>query len=212
MRRPLVTVHDAVLPAALHRRVLRAVASLGERGLAQSYRRTFWFPRGEAPTCVVEEAIEHLRPLLPKGDGEEWWLSRMRTSNVQVDFHRDRDEVRAKRRGGDVHPTRSSVLMLNTCRGGLLAVSPDAPDVREPACAPASRDFDLVQPKPNRLASFDGRLTHGVLDANNEVPLRALPKEPSLRLTIAVNTWAQAPAGARTFRQTRAYPALRKKV
>jgi len=207
----LVRIIDEVLPAALHRRLLRAVTALGDGGMTHGYQRTFWFPRDAEPCGVVEEAVVFLRErLLGPGAGEEWWLSRMRTSNVPIDFHRDRDQARARAGQGDAHPTRSSVLMLNRCRGGLLAVSPSAPDLDEPACAPRARDFDLVEPRPNRLVSFDGTLTHGVLDARNHVPLQRLPKEPGLRLTIAVNTWAKPIFEPRSFRQSRAYPALRK--
>src|SRR6185436_20385013 len=118
----------------------------------------FWMPRGAEPSCVVEEALTHV---WRGGAGCEWWLSRMRTSNVQVDFHQDRDEKLALAGGPDVHPKTSSVLFLNRCRGGLLVVT--GRPVEEFA-------WDLVKPEPNRFVWFDGRLTHGVLDSKNELP------------------------------------------
>jgi hypothetical protein len=42
--------------------------------------------------------------------GVEWWLSRMWTHDVRVDFHRDRDERLALAGGPARHPRLSSVL------------------------------------------------------------------------------------------------------
>ena len=106
---PLVLPIDGALPAVLFRRLARAVRALGSEGLRATYQTAFWFDLG-APSCVVEEAGLALRPLVRgarvagarRGGavaGVEWWLSRMRTSDVQVDFHQDRDEVRFGRTG-----------------------------------------------------------------------------------------------------------------
>jgi hypothetical protein len=106
------------------------------------------------------------------------------------------------------NPTLSTVLYLNRCRGGLLAVTTDPPNPANPALAPDRHDFDLVEPRPNRLAFFDGRLTHGVLDARNRIPGRRLPREPSLRLAIAINFWKARPRGVPTFTERGIYQAL----
>ncbi len=207
--RPLVTLVDDALEPRLFRRLLRAVEALGERALARTYQTTFWVPRGGASCSVVEEAVLSLSRRLPlKVAGWEWWLSRMRTSNVQVDFHRDRDERLALAGGPQRHPLRSSVLFLNRCRGGLLAVTRQAPDPRRPALAPSLIDFDLVEPKPNRWVHFDGRLTHGVLDAENQIPFRRLPREPALRLSIPINWWRSRPTGVPELSASRAYRSL----
>lgn len=202
MKAPRVLVVEPALPAPLFGRVARAVRALGDRGLARTYRTTFWLPRGAAPSCVVEEAIlllwAHV-PRDPRVRGVEWWLSRMRTSSVGVDFHRDHDIVLRERGGPELHPRRASVLYLSRCRGGLLAVTADAPNPHNPACAPDAHDFDLVAPAPNRYAHFAGHLTHGVLDAKNQLPGARLPREPGLRLAVAVNFWARRPAGARRW-------------
>jgi hypothetical protein len=132
----------------------------------------------------------------------------MRTSNVQVDFHRDRDEALALRTGRVVHPTYSSVLFLNRCQGGLLAVTPRLPCEANPACAPQKLDFQLIRPHPNRYALFSGRLTHGVLDARNEIPLRRLPREPDLRLAVAINYWIRPPTEVPSFQARRLYRPL----
>jgi hypothetical protein len=203
----VITFVEPALPARLFSRLLRAVQRLGETGLRTTYQTTFWFPRGDAPSCVVEEAIATLRGPT-RYDGVEWWLSRMRTSNVQVDFHRDRDERLALRGGPDVHPTRSSVLFLNRCRGGLLAVTRDPPNPKNPAMAPDAHAFDLAMPLPNRFVWFDGKLTHGVLDARNDIPGARLPREKALRLTVIANFWRGRPHGVPRFCESRAYRGL----
>ncbi len=203
-----VSIVDSILPAPLFRRVSAAVRSLGESGLRTTYQTTFWMPVGALPACVIEEAVT---ALWQEGShaGAEWWLSRMRTSNVQVDFHRDRDEQLARTTGRLVHPTRSTVFFLNRCRGGLLAVTAEAANPKNPAMAPDRLELDLVRPEPNRFVSFDGRLTHGVLDARNQIPGARLPREARLRLAVIINFWAKRPHGVPRFGESRAYPALR---
>jgi hypothetical protein len=158
---------------------------------------------------VVEEAIFALAPRLgvPVA-GYEWWLSRMRTSNVGVDFHRDHDIVLGKR-GPIRHPRVSTVLFLNRCQGGLLAVTRQAPNPRNPAFAPDVLDFELVEPRPNRWCFFEGRLTHGVLDSQNQLPGPRRKREAKLRLSIPVNFWTRRPAGVPEFASKRTYPPLR---
>jgi len=200
---PLVRIVDGALPASLFSRLARAVRAIGGENLRRTYQTTFWFDLGAA-AAVTEEAILALRPRLPRpalGDvaGVEWWLSRMRTSDVQVDFHRDRDEARFRRSGRTVHPALSSVLFLNRCRGGLLAVL-DAPPVESnPAGAPDELDGDLVKPWPNRLVLFAGDATHGVLDAENHVPRGRLPAPTPLRLALVMNWWRRRPEGVPRF-------------
>lgn len=213
MRAPLVTLVDDALPEAEFRALLRAVRALGEERLRAGYQTTFWFPLDAAPASRVERAVQTLARRLPPArrrgvTGVEWWLSRMRTSNVKVDFHRDRDNARFDRTGEEVNPTSGSVLYLNRCRGGLLAVTRDAPNPDNPAFAPDRLEFDLVEPRPNRYAIFDGRLTHGVLDAENRVPGKRLPRERALRLAIAINYWRERPWGVPTFAERRHYRAL----
>ena len=201
---------DDALPSRLFERLHAAIERLGETGLSRTYQTSFWFGRGAAPSCVVEEAIEAVAGRLPpKVDGYEWWLSRMRTSNVQVDFHRDRDERLALAGGVVRHPRTSSVLFLNRCTGGLLAVTRAPPDERNPAKAPTRLDFDLVEPRPNRLVWFEGRMTHGVLDARNQIPGARLPRQQQLRLSIPINAWDRKPHAVPDFAHSRAYRSLR---
>ena len=207
--KPLVTLVDDALPARTFGALLGAVRGLGDERLRSGYQTTFWFELDQRPSNVVEEAVLLLRPRLPGAwQGVEWWLSRMRTSNVKIDFHKDRDNVLAATTGQEVHPGLSTLLYLNRSRGGLLAVTRDPPNPKNQAMAPDRFDFDLVEPRPNRFCFFDGRLTHGVLDAKNHIPGARLPREPQLRLAIAMNFWKRRPLGVPTFLKSRHYRAL----
>ncbi len=209
MKRGLVQLSDDALPLTLFTRLKAAVTRLGEQRLRHTYQTTFWYEFEEPATNVVEEAIERLRAAAGGNfAGAEWWLSRMRTSNVQVDFHRDRDERLALSSGRIVHPTLSSVLFLNRCRGGLLAVTREPPNPHNPAMAPDTLALDLVEPLPNRYVWFKGHLTHGVLDATNQIPGRRLPREAKLRLTVAINFWKRPPTGVPRFAHRRIYSQL----
>jgi hypothetical protein len=199
---PLIHVHESALPPELFGRLRRAVVALGTRGLAETYRTTFWFDLEDAPRAVTEEAAQVIAAHLPRRRGVrgvEWWLSRMRTTDVQVDFHRDRDDRLAQAGGPEVHPLWSTVLFLNRCRGGLLAVTAQAPDDAMPARAPLPLDADLVRPWPGRLVVFRGDRTHGVLDARNRIPQGRLPGRPPLRLALIANFWDHRPTGVPEF-------------
>jgi len=206
----LVRVVDSALPPALFSRLARSVRALGGENLRDTYQTTFWFDLGE-PATVVEEAVLALRGHYPRRiAGVEWWLSRMRTSDVRVDFHQDCDERLLRREGRLVHPARSSVLFLNRCRGGLLAVTDQPACDTNPARAPDDLGaLDLVRPWPNRFALFPGDATHGVLDAKGAVPLRRLRPATPLRLAVAVNAWTARPTGVPTFTGAGRYAGLR---
>lgn len=209
MRKPLVRIVDRALPAALFRRVRDSIVNLGSERLVAGYQTTFWFDLESEPSNVIEEAALVLKPRLKtRATGVEWWLSRMRTSNVKVDFHRDRDNARFDDDGVEVHPRISSLLYLNACRGGLLAVTREDPNPENQAFAPDAHDLDFVAPRANRFTWFRGDLTHGVLDAENQIPGKRLPREPELRLAIAINFWAQRPRRVPTFAESRHYRAL----
>ena len=208
--KPLVTIIDGALPVRAFSRLRDAVVALGNERLRDSYQTTFWFDFDDAPTNLVERAALALRARVPaKATGVEWWLSRMRTSNVKVDFHRDHDIARMQRDGVERHPLMSSLLYLNECRGGLLAVTKEPPNPRNQACAPTRHDFDFVAPKANRFTFFKGTLTHGVLDAENQIPGKQLPREPELRLAIAINFWKARPLNVPKFSERNLYGPLK---
>jgi hypothetical protein len=208
-----VTVFDGALPRPLVNRLRAAVEALGDRRLAATYQQTFWFPLSATPSSLVELAVPLLFPRLPAARargviGVEWWLSRMRTSNVQVDFHRDRDNALFASTGRTVSPRTGSVLYLNECRGGLLAVTREPTNPRNPALAPTRHDFDLLAPRENRFAFFEGQLTHGVLDSENQLPGTRRPKEKGLRLAVAINWWHKRPTSVPRFAESRALRVL----
>src|SRR5262249_50837253 len=150
--------------------------ALGTVGIRRTYQTTFWFPLDGVPSAVPELAVRALgRRFLARGaHGVEWWLSRMWTHDVRVDFHRDRDE-RLAGGGAPARPARGPpVLFVTRVLGGPLAVTAQRPDPANPALVPLPLEADLVGPRANRLAMFDGGLTHGVLDARNAVPTSRL--------------------------------------
>ncbi|HET9594712.1 MAG TPA: hypothetical protein VFP65_03975 [Anaeromyxobacteraceae bacterium] len=211
---PLVRIHDGALPAQLLRALSAAVRALGPERLRDTYQTAFWYDL-HTPSCLPEEAALAVRPLALAlaGDGVagvEWWLSRMRTSDVRVDFHRDRDELLFARTGRTRHPAAGSVLFLNRCRGGLLAVTGQPADDANPARAPLPFDGDLVRPRPGRLALFPGDATHGVLDARGEVPQGRLSPPTPLRLALVMNWWRRRPEGRPRFAEAGVYRRLRR--
>lgn len=209
---PVSRVHllEGALPGPLFRRLRARVRALGSERIRSTYQTTFWFDFGP-PTSVVEEAILLLRRFVPgeQATGVEWWLSRMKTNRVGVDFHRDRDERLVQQGGTQRHPLVSSVLFLNRVRGGALAVTAQPANPRNPACAPLPLDADLVAPRSNRLVWFSGRLTHGVLDAANQVP-DGLPRHPGqLRLAVVMNWWRRRPTAVPQYMELSVYKALK---
>nr|WP_217917352.1 hypothetical protein [Myxococcus sp. AM009] len=195
----------------LFRRLLRRLGAVGTERLRQTYQTTFWYDFGPAAN-VVEDIILTLRPRIAASRrvaGVEWWLSRMYPTDVRVDFHQDRDEKLALRTGELVHPRISSVLFLNRVRGGALVVTREPPDAANPSLAPANLDTaDLVTPRPNRLVTFDGTLTHGVLDADNQIPDGKLPGTSRQRRTLVMNWWGHRPTDIPEWADTRLYRAL----
>jgi hypothetical protein len=207
---PLVEVVDQALGVELFRRLRRGILALGTEGIRRTYRTTFWFPLHAGPAALPELAVHALRGRFRAhgARGVEWWLSRMWTHDVRVDFHRDRDERLALAGGPDRYPRVSSVLFLNRVQGGALAVTAQPPEPAHPAMVPLPLEADLVGPRPNRLALFDGRLTHGVLDARNAVPTARLRRRGELRLTLVMNGWTRRPREVPTFEEAGVYRTL----
>jgi len=194
-------VTDTALSESLLLPLIDAVRSIGARA---DYWRSFWLPTGTStrPRGWAERAaLELLRRVPPPRPviGLEWWLGWMRTHDVPLDFHHDRDNALYERTGCIRHPRWSSVLYLSRCRGGALLVTDQRLVHREKAylLSPAEAGrVESVQPQENRLARFDGRLLHGVLDAHNQVPSTPLDEaagEP--RLTLVMNGWGRRPEG-----------------
>jgi hypothetical protein len=206
----LIRLREPALPPRLFSRLRRAVGKVRDERLRTTYQTTFWFDFGR-PGCLPELAILALREQVPARAGlagAEWWLSRMYATDVQVDFHQDRDERLALSGGPDVHPSFSSVLFLNRVRGGALVVTAEPPCEDNPARSPAGRAWDLVAPRPNRFVLFPGSLTHGVLDAHNQVPTRRLREPARLRQALIINWWRHRPAGIPSFASRGVYRSM----
>jgi hypothetical protein len=205
----LIHLQDGALPAALFRRLRNGVRALGRERLLRTYETTFWFDFGR-PSSLVEEAVLALASVFrsPSLVGVEWWLSRMKTNRVRVDFHQDRDEKRSQRGGAVRHPRFSSVLFLNRVRGGALAVTAQAPNPENRCCVPLPLDADLIAPRPNRLVWFNGRLTHGVLDADNRIPGVRARTPGEVRLSVVMNWWTTRPLDVPRFAEAGVYAAL----
>ncbi|MFL5311088.1 MAG: hypothetical protein ACJ79H_11605 [Myxococcales bacterium] len=205
----LVRVLDGALGGALVRRARRAIGRLGAERLRQSYFTTFWMPRGAPPEHPVEEAVLALWQIAAPDArclGAEWWIGRSYTNDVPVGFHFDQD-VRAA--GRLRHPRKASVFFFNRVRGGQLAITDQRAGRGGQPTPAAAGHLEVVVPRRNRYAVFDGALFHGVLDARGRTPDRRLPGAPgALRVTLVVNFWERRPTGVLRWRDARAYRAL----
>jgi hypothetical protein len=197
-------VVEGALPAALFRRVRRAIGRLGGEQLRESYFTTFWLPRAALPAHAVEDAVLALSRLAApaaRWTGAEWWIGRSYTTDLPIGFHFDQD---VKGRGALRHPLLSSVLFFNSVRGGHLAVTDQRPGSGE------AKRLATVKPRANRYAVFDGDLFHGVLDARGRTPGRRLPGPPGrLRVTLVVNFWKRRPTSVPEWSQARRSRQLR---
>jgi hypothetical protein len=207
-------IEDAA-PTALVARAARLFARVGAERMKEGYWTTFWMPHGARPAHAFEALAVALRPhaLAAAGAGaskiagSEWWLGRSYTSHIPVGFHFDLD---VKGKGAVRYPVLSSVFFFNRVRGGQLAITDQRPDARGEATPAEPTRLETVAPAPNRYALFDGRLFHGVLDANGHVPGRPLKMPPGrMRRTLVINYWAARPSDVPTWGESRAYRVLR---
>ena len=208
---PLITVVDDALPPRVLRELSAAIARVGA---SASYWKTFWYPL-ERPENAVERAIDALAARVSDDRlvGTEWWIGRMDTRRVPLDFHHDRDLALFERTGRLAHPAWSSVLYLTTPVGGRLAVTDQRLARRRGALVldPVEpRRFETVRAESNRFVRFDGRLFHGVLDANDAVPTRPVRglQGDFVRTSVVVNWWTRRPEDRRRWSGTRRYRAL----
>lgn len=205
----LVRVRDGVLRDRLVARARRAIARLGAERLRESYFTTFWLPLGEPPAHAVEEAVLALWRVAkpgPRCAGAEWWIGRSYTTDVPVGFHFDQD-VRAAQ--GLRHPLLSSVFFFNRVRGGQLAVTDQRNGPRGEPRPAAAGELQVIAPRRNRYAVFDGGLFHGVLDARGRAPGRKLAgARGRMRVTLVVNFWERRPTRVPRWRDARVYRAL----
>lgn len=162
----------------------------------QFYRNTFWYPLHRKPQNLIESIIASLQPLASPSAaviGAEWWFSVLRTNATPqwlLPCHFDRNDLDEKSPVRLVHPEQSSVLFLNAVPYGELVVTDQVLTDRgmRPAQPQAMR---FIRPSRNLYAVFPGHLHHGVIGRLWR-PLQAT----KLRITLAVNWWAEMPKAA----------------
>lgn len=198
-----INLFEEALPAALFRRLGRAVRAVGTERIEDmgTYNTTFWIPVGVKPTNVVEESVNLLFTMVQPGlecIGMEWWLGRLKRGE-SLPFHTDRDRSLRKETGQIVHPLWSSILYLNRYPSSPTIVldqvlSPDGNSWIPPK-AESARTLDAV---PNHYVLFRGDLRHGVVAQSNGQQESGRAREvrdtDELRLTLLVNYWDRRPA------------------
>lgn len=213
-----INLFEDALPAALFRRLGRAVRAVGTERMEDmgTYSTTFWLPVGTKPANVVEESVSLLFTLVQPGPeciGMEWWLGRLKRGE-SLPFHTDRDRSLRKETGQIVHPLWSSILYLNRFPSSPTIVldqvlSPDGKSWIPPK-AECGQTLDAI---PNHYVVFRGDLRHGVPAQGNGQPENGQAAEAKrtdeLRLTLLVNYWDRRPAppNCRDYDGT-IYPAL----
>ena len=198
-----INLFEEALPAALFRRLGRAVRAVGTERMEDmgTYNTTFWFPVGVKPTNVVEESVSLLFTMVQPGPeciGMEWWLGRLKRGE-SLPFHTDRDRSLRKETGQIVHPLWSSILYLNRFPSSPTIVldqvlSPDGNSWIPPK-AESGRTLDAV---PNHYVLFQGDLRHGVVAQSTGQPgdrrAEEVKNTDELRLTLLVNYWDRRPS------------------
>jgi hypothetical protein len=199
-----VRAFSDVLPAAILERVVHATKTLDD---SKRHTTSGWFAldgrhaaaaaaAAARPTCVWEEPIAHLLPLVMRSGsssrpgssieqlaGVEWWC-RVEPEDRAKTFHFDKDEQLFAEKAQLVHPTRASVLYLVDRGGPTIIVDQTSRDgVTLVPRAPTRQVF--VSPKKNRFLVFPGNLLHAVRAANTETP--------ELRMTVLYNWWKAKP-------------------
>lgn len=195
-----VKVHEEAIPFDSYRELAqtfpaRHFADLKNSGF-RFYQTTFWLPLDREPANIFERVTRELLPLAnpaPEVTGVEWWFSVTSTNASPLwllPCHFDRNDLQERDATKLKFPHRSSVLFLNAVPYGELVVtdqvsSPAGPQPAQP------RDARFIMPKPNLYATFPGNLYHGVIGRMWR------PEEPNrLRISMAVNYWAEKPKGA----------------
>jgi hypothetical protein len=159
------------------------------------YRTTFWYPLKRTPAHEVEEAIQVLREAAsPPADviGVEWWFSVLNTNRSPqwlLPCHFDRADLDEKDSLLVRHPVLASVLFFDRVPYGELVITEQRlSDGAEPnPTQPAEMRF--IPPEENRYAVFPGHLYHGVIGR-----LWREREPDSLRVSMAVNWWTEAPS------------------
>jgi hypothetical protein len=207
-----VHVFEEALPGSLFERLARAIRAVGRERFKRNYTTTFWFPLGDEPSNVAEEAIMALMPLADPGPdcvGIEWWLGRLRQGQ-KLRMHFDRDMTLRKETGQFVHPLRASALYLNSYPSSPTVILDQVPgpDGRSRVPRKAERRAS-IEPMANRYSVFPGNLRHGVVPISEGDDAEAAGEE--IRLSFLVNYWDRRPLPPLCFDYDGTiYPALKR--
>lgn len=201
-----INLFEDALPAALFRRLGRAVRAVGTERMEDmaTYSTTFWFPIGTRPFNVVEETVSLLFTLVQPGIeciGMEWWLGRLKHGE-SLPFHTDRDRSLRKETGQIVHPLWSSILYLNRFPGSPTIVFDQVLSADGKSWIPPQAEYgQTLDAIPNHYVVFRGDLRHGVVAQGSQgkgqpgdEPMEGAKQSDELRLTLLVNYWDRRPA------------------
>ena len=188
---------DSALPKSEFAELRRAVPeshfdSLLSEGF-RFYRTTFWYPLDRTPENVFESVVTSLKALAnPSPDvvGVEWWFSVLRTNASPqwlLSPHFDRNDLAEHDTTKLRHPDRASVLFLNAVPYGDLVVTDQVLTEKGPRPKQPG-DMVFIRPSRNRYACFPGHLYHGVIGR-----MWRSKKPSKLRISMAVNYWAEPP-------------------
>lgn len=166
----------------------------------------FWVPASvlhgcEAPSALFEQVtaalVARCGGCAPSTAGAEVWCQVYRTPGAGLPFHWDKDEARLAKQQEWSHPARSFVVYLNSAaecappRLGATHVLCQRFDAGAGEARPATpRAGCLCWPTSNAAFSFDGRLSHGVLDSDS----------PVIRRALLVNLWDEQPLSVERIR------------
>lgn len=158
------------------------------------YRTTFWYALDREPDSVFERTVRHLKTLAdPSSEvaGIEWWFSVVEINTTPqwlLPCHFDRADISDKGSSAARNPEFASVFFLNAVPYGELVVTDQV--LTEKGRRPRQPEaMDFVLPKENLYAVFPGHLYHGVIGRMWR-PLQ----EGGLRISMAVNYWAEKPS------------------
>jgi hypothetical protein len=164
--------YDDAVPAAWVRRLRSTI-------LQAHLVPSCWTEISEDPKNFLEQVIRLLYPLVAPSAtrGAEYW-ARCQPASSGFRFHFDRDESPGDR---IVTPLLSSIIYLSNVGGPTLVFDSTPETTKLPK-------FGVrILPRAGRLATFSGRLLHGVLrGSSNRWP----------RVAMFINWWTSKPRAA----------------
>ena len=196
-----IRLFEQALPHEMHERLRNAVIAVGDekpRGKS-SYSTTFWYPDGQSPRNLAEEAIDALRDSVQppvQCIGTEWWLGRL-PYGKKLSMHFDRDLSLSRKAGKNVFPLLGSVLYLNDYPSSPTVLTDQVPGPDGKSKVPPRAHLTTaVAAESNNYVVFPGNLLHGVIPdlSKAHAGYEAGEETPELRLTLLINFWHCRPS------------------